>query len=114
MRLTGFTEAVAAKRLKELVEHGLLEKRPYQEPGQRRRHEYHLTEKGLDLEPALVALMQWGDRWTADSGGPPVEVRHRGCGAKVNAVLACERGHTGLAPQDTEAVAGPGARLAAA
>jgi hypothetical protein len=43
-----------------------------------------------------------------------VEVRHRGCGAKVNAVLACERGHGALAPQDLEAVPGPGARLAAA
>ena len=57
--------------------------------------------------------MQWGDRWTADSDGPPVEVFHRGCGAKVSAVLACERGRTGLTPA-TEAVPGPGARLAAA
>ena len=86
----------------------------YREPGQRQRHEYHLTEKGLDLQPALIALMQWGDRWTADADGSPVEVLHRGCGAKVNAVLACERGHTGLEPKDTEAIPGPGARLAAA
>ncbi len=28
------------------------------------RHEYRLTEKGADLIPALLALMQWGDRWT--------------------------------------------------
>jgi hypothetical protein len=41
-------------------------------------------------------------------------VLHRGCGAAVHAVLACEHGHTTLAPQDTEAVPGPGARVAAA
>src|SRR5436190_21491264 len=60
VRLTGFTEAVAAKRLKELVAHGLLERRPYREPGQRTRHEYVLTERGRDLLPALLALGQWG------------------------------------------------------
>src|SRR3954447_14636816 len=46
VRLTGFTDAVAAKRLKELVDHGLLERRPYREPGQRTRHEYVLTRSG--------------------------------------------------------------------
>ena len=43
----------------------MLERVAYQEPGQRGRHEYQLTEKGLELLPALIALMQWGDRWTA-------------------------------------------------
>ena len=113
-RALGCARNLLSDRLAKLVDHGVLQRVAYQEPGQRRRHEYHLTEKGLDLQPALVALMQWGDRWTAGPDGAPVEVRHRGCGAKVNAVLACERGHGALAPQDLEAVPGPGARLAAA
>jgi hypothetical protein len=58
--------------------------------------------------------MQWGDRWTADADGPPVVVRHRGCGAEVKAVLACEHGHGPLEPWDVEAIPGPGARLNAA
>jgi DNA-binding HxlR family transcriptional regulator len=113
-RALGCARNLLSDRLAKLVDEGVLQRIAYQEPGQRRRHEYRLTEKGLDLLTALVALMQWGDRWTADPDGPSVEVLHRGCGAAVHAVLACEQGHGTLAPQDTEAVPGPGARVAAA
>ena len=113
-RALGCARNLLSERLAKLVDHGVLERVEYQEPGQRRRHEYHLTEKGLDLQVALVALMQWGDRWSDDSDGSPVEILHRACGAKVSAVLACERGHSALGPQETEAVPGPGARIAAA
>ena len=47
---------------------------------------------GADLFPALVALMQWGDRWLAEDDGP-VQLRHRDCGATVHAELRCEQGH---------------------
>lgn len=66
----GVTEASAAARLRELVELGVFEKRPYQEPGQRTRHEYALTEMGRDLLPIVLALMQWGDRHLQDDGAP--------------------------------------------
>jgi DNA-binding HxlR family transcriptional regulator len=89
---TGLSEPVAAARLRELVAEGLLEREPYREPGQRTRHAYRLTEKGADLLPALVALMQWGDKWL-DEGGGPVKLRHRGCGADVGARLRCDHGH---------------------
>ena len=91
VRLTGFTEAVAAKRLKELVEHGLLEKRPYQEPGQRTRHEYVLTERGHDLLPVLVALGEWSRKHAPAKGGPTL--LHDGCDAEVCVVLRCADGH---------------------
>jgi DNA-binding HxlR family transcriptional regulator len=91
-RRAGISEAVAAARLRELVEHGLLEREDYREPGQRTRQRYRLTEKGADLFPALVALMQWGDRWLDESGGP-VELRHRGCGERVGVELRCGAGH---------------------
>jgi DNA-binding HxlR family transcriptional regulator len=88
----GISEPVTAARLKELVENGLLEREDYREPGQRTRQRYRLTEKGADLFPALVALMQWGDRWLDDRGGP-VEIRHRDCGEAVRAELRCAAGH---------------------
>jgi hypothetical protein len=47
---------------------------------------------GADFLPALVALMQWGDRWLQPDGGP-IELRHDGCGAAVRAGLRCENGH---------------------
>jgi DNA-binding PadR family transcriptional regulator len=74
------------------VEEGLLEREDYREPGQRTRQRYQLTEKGADLLPALVALMQWGDRWLDDRGGP-VELLHRDCGQSVSVELRCAAGH---------------------
>jgi DNA-binding HxlR family transcriptional regulator len=59
-RALGCARNLLSERLAKLVEYGVLERVEYQEPDQRRRHEYRLTEKGLDLQPALVALMQWG------------------------------------------------------
>src|SRR3954452_13893981 len=80
------SEPITAARLKELVNAGLMTKEPYQAPGQRTRHAYRLTVKGEELLPALVALMQWGDRWENDNGGP-VCLQHSGCGARVYAEL---------------------------
>ena len=86
------SEPVAAARLRELVAEGLLRQEAYQEPGQRTRHEYRLTEKGADLLPAVVALMQWGDRWLDEDGGP-VQLLHRGCGEQAGVELRCAAGH---------------------
>jgi DNA-binding HxlR family transcriptional regulator len=98
VRRVRITEPVAAARLSELVEHGLLAREPYRDPGQRARHGYRLTAKGADLFPALVALMQWGDRWREDAG-PPVELRHDACGSRVAVELRCAAGHP-VAPGD--------------
>jgi DNA-binding HxlR family transcriptional regulator len=86
------SDPVAAARLRELVDEGLLEREDYRDPGQRTRQRYKLTEKGADLFPALAALMQWGDRWLDDRGGP-VELRHRDCGEPVAVELRCAAGH---------------------
>src|SRR6201997_3536422 len=74
-----------SERLASLVEHGVLYREPYPEPGQRERHQYLLTEKGHDLFAALVALMHWGDRWEAGPEGGPVVVSHRDCNQPVHA-----------------------------
>jgi DNA-binding HxlR family transcriptional regulator len=86
----GISEPVAAARLHELVDHGLIEREPYREPGQRTRMQYKLTRKGAELFPALVALMQWGDKWLGPAG---VELRHRDCGHRVQVELQCAGGH---------------------
>ncbi|MFL5832073.1 MAG: winged helix-turn-helix transcriptional regulator [Solirubrobacteraceae bacterium] len=88
----GISEPVTAARLRELVDEGLLEREDYREPGQRTRQRYRLTPKGADLFPALAGLMQWGDRWLDDRGGP-VELRHHGCGEPVSVQLRCAAGH---------------------
>ncbi|HZO79736.1 MAG TPA: helix-turn-helix domain-containing protein [Solirubrobacteraceae bacterium] len=106
---TGISEPVAAMRLKELEAEGLLERHPYQEPGQRTRHEYALTEKGADLLPVLISLMRWGDKWAIE-GGSRVELTHAGCGGIVGVSLACSEGH-GVATDQVELAAKPGRRV---
>src|SRR5437667_5223772 len=69
-RRVGISEPVAAARLRELVDEGLLVREDYREPGQRTRQRYRLTKKGADLFPVLAALMQWGDRWLHERGAP--------------------------------------------
>jgi DNA-binding HxlR family transcriptional regulator len=92
-RRVGITEAVTAARLKELTEAGLLQREPYREPGQRTRYEYRLTEMGQDLIPAMLALMQWGDRYLSGSAGPPLAISHTDCGADVRVAVTCAEGH---------------------
>lgn len=92
-RRVGITEAVAAARLRELTEHGLLERQPYQEPGQRTRHEYVLTAMGRELLPVALALMAWGDKHLTGERGAPLVMRHTICGAHVAVEVRCAEGH---------------------
>ncbi|MFS8097109.1 helix-turn-helix transcriptional regulator [Lentzea alba] len=72
-------------RLKTLVEAGLLDRVPYAED----RDEYRLTQAGLELFPAIVILMKWGDRYVPDLEGPAVVLEHNPCGQVGDAYLAC-------------------------
>jgi DNA-binding HxlR family transcriptional regulator len=92
-RRVGISEPVAAARLRDLVDEGLLTREDYRDPGQRTRQSYRLTDKGADLFPALAALMQWGDRWLDEAGGPVV-LQHRDCGKPVSVLLRCSAGHS--------------------
>ncbi len=101
-RAVGCARNVLACRLATLVEHGVLARHSYRDQGQRERFEYRLTPMGLEAFPVIVALLQWGDRWLAAPGGPPVEVVHRECGARVHAELRCGEGHGALTARDTQ------------
>jgi DNA-binding HxlR family transcriptional regulator len=83
----GISANVLASRLEALVGNGLLEQRAYQQRPE--RHEYHLTEKGRDLLPALLALMQWGDKWAWDGEDGPVRVTHSACDHDVTVEVRC-------------------------
>jgi DNA-binding HxlR family transcriptional regulator len=109
-RRTQAPRQVLSDRLSRLVAEGMLRRVPYQEHGQRVRHEYRLTQKGLDLYPVLVALMEWGDTYAAGPAGPQVQLTHRDCGAGIKLQLACTDGHVLDAPREVTPVPGPGAR----
>jgi DNA-binding HxlR family transcriptional regulator len=84
----GISANVLSDRLDGLLREGILETRVYQVRPERR--EYRLTEKGAELIPVLLALMQWGDRWKWAGAGGPVRVLHEACGHEVRVEVRCE------------------------
>jgi len=85
---TRASPALLTQRLKELVADDILSKRQYQDTPP--RYEYHLTRKGVDLWPLMLALKHWGDRWGGWKGKPPAELRHLNCGGATGMKLVCE------------------------
>lgn len=83
----GISRTIIADRLKLLTEEGVLRRVAYQENPV--RHEYRLTEKGLELHPAILAIAAWGDRHYADERGPPILRRHKACGCDFQPVQVC-------------------------
>ena len=83
----GVASNVLSQRLASLVEEEIVERRRYSEHPE--RFEYRLTQKGRDLQPVLLALLAWGDRYTAGSEGPALETVHDECGHVFHAVSTC-------------------------
>jgi len=62
------------------------------------------------LIPALMALMAWGDRWTTDTDGPPLLLRHTSCGHDTQPTVACSHCAQPITHTTITAHTGPGAR----
>ncbi len=90
-RRVGITKAATSARLAELVDLGLLARRPYREPGQRVRDEYVLTEAGVQFMPVVWSLFQWGQRHLP--GRHRLRLTHVGCGADATVEIRCAEGH---------------------
>ncbi|HEX4574691.1 MAG TPA: helix-turn-helix domain-containing protein, partial [Gemmatimonadales bacterium] len=82
----GLAPNVLAARLEHFIAEGLMNALP----GPTGHAEYHLTKKGLDFKPVLIALSEWGDRWDAPDG-PPIVYLHDQCGGHVGSRLECDR-----------------------
>jgi DNA-binding HxlR family transcriptional regulator len=75
LSVLGIARNILSNRLSRLVEHGILKREACADD--RRKIEYRLTEKGLDLLPAMLALRQWGEKYTMDTPSNPVLVDSR-------------------------------------
>jgi DNA-binding HxlR family transcriptional regulator len=80
----GIAPDVLTDRLSTLVDHGVMTREPYQEPGRRSRFDYHLTPAGRDLRVVLSSLQQWGDEYLPRPGGPTVLRQERGTGRPLH------------------------------
>jgi DNA-binding HxlR family transcriptional regulator len=102
----GIARNILTQRLNRLVDHGVLKRVPYEDHPP--RSEYRLTPKGRDLWHVMAAMRQWGDRWAAPSG-PPLQVKHKGCGRIVEVMPVCSSCGERLDVRSLTAIPGPGA-----
>jgi DNA-binding HxlR family transcriptional regulator len=105
----GISRKVLSERLRHLVASGMLERRAYSERPP--RHEYVLTRMGSEFMDVLMALVSWGDRWTAGDAGPPILYRHRSCGQIAHVEPRCSA--CGEPMHSTDVDVEPGPALAA-
>jgi len=99
----GISRNVLSVRLKKLVTAGILEKTDG--PG---HPEYRLTEKGLALQPALVAMTHWGDTYLPHPEGRRLTFVDRRDGKPIKPVGIYAADGRRLKPKEIKAKAGPG------
>jgi DNA-binding HxlR family transcriptional regulator len=99
--------SVLSTRLRQLTDAGILQRRKSGIDG--RSFEYKLTERGFDLYPVLVALMQWGEKWAPNGRGLRVELVERATGEPIAGSAVISKDGRSLTPWDVQVIAGPGA-----
>lgn len=90
----GIATNILAKRLEGFVAAGLMEHRQPGASGE--QADYHLTQKGLELKPVIMALTAWGDKWVRPGpvvfqnapDGQPVELQLRRAGDEAPIAIA--------------------------
>jgi DNA-binding HxlR family transcriptional regulator len=108
-RWLGIARNMLSRRLAQLVEQGVLERRQYADRPP--RYEYTLSEKGYAAANVLVAMMPFGEHWLFGEEGEPIRLYDRATGRRVHPVLVDES--TGERIDSRRLYAGPGAAFPA-
>jgi DNA-binding HxlR family transcriptional regulator len=103
----GIARNILNDRLTALVGHGVLSRTRSSDNA--RIFLYRLTPKGLDLLPALAALMHWGDQWIHADIGPPIILVDSKSGHPIRKIAVIAQNGKPLDPQNVEIKSGPGA-----
>lgn len=106
----GISRNLLTDRLTTLMTGGVVARQRYQDNPTRYR--YRLTDAGVDLVPALLALTAWGDRWVAPDAGPPMRFRHNPCGHRSTPTVTCSVCQQPITGHDIAVTPGPGGRTA--
>ena len=99
----GIARNILSTRLSRLVAEGILEKREHEHA----HAEYVLTEKGLDLQPVLLAMTHWGDRYRPDPRGARLVFIDRRDQEPIRTMSAVAADGRALAPREVKAIPGP-------
>jgi DNA-binding HxlR family transcriptional regulator len=84
---TGIATNILSNRLSELCQEDIIY--TVGVPGDSRRIDYKLTEKGISIYPILITLLEWGDKWLPAPEGPPLLLTHKLCGKPLKIEMAC-------------------------
>lgn len=103
-RNLGIARNILASRLRRLVEEGILEKRPV-EGG---RHEYVLTETGLDLNTVFLSMTHWGDKHRPHPNGARKIFVEKATGKPIAPMAVRSEDGRVLAVREVRTEPGPG------
>jgi len=103
----GIARNILTTRLEKLVETGIIERFPLEDRAN--TDGYRLTSKGEELYPALVALLQWGDKWLAVDGKAPLSLIEDGTGDPIETITLHGKSGRPLSFREIRFVPGPGA-----
>lgn len=103
----GIARNILTARLERLSALGIIERYPLADRAN--TDGYRLTQKGEDLHPVIVALMQWGDRWLCPHGKPPTELVEHRTGRPIETMTVQAKGGKPLAFREVRYAPGPGA-----
>ena len=103
---TGMSSHLLTQRLKRLEQDEIIERRLYNERPP--RYEYHVTQKGKELDPLLMMLRTWGRKWEGDEpcGEPAVTLVHRKTGIVLDDLWQIPGGGRDFTFDDVEPTVG--------
>jgi DNA-binding HxlR family transcriptional regulator len=94
------SEAVLSRRLRSMVDAGLLVRVDYRDGG-RTRQGYAATEAAAELLPVLQQLALWGERHTdMPAGGAHMTMFHEACGNETTQAQICSGCGEVLVPEE--------------
>ena len=105
-RSLGIAKNILTTRLNRLVEEGILEKR---ESDDAAHPVYVLTEAGLDLQPVLLSMTHWGDKYRPNPKGDRIVFVDRETGEPIRRMGVVSQDGKTLEPRQIKGIAGPGA-----
>jgi DNA-binding HxlR family transcriptional regulator len=102
-RNLGVSRNVLTKRLKNLVDENVFDRRLYQT--RPNRYEYRLTEAGRAMYPIFMSLHQWGEEWLEEEeGASHITYVHTTCGRETEPEMVCNRCGRRIRAEDMAAV----------
>ena len=100
----GIAKNILTARLNMLVEEGIMERRDPEDGG---RTEYVLTDQGLDLQPILLSMTHWGDKYRPHPKGDRLVFVDREEGRPIQPMTVRSEDGRALRPKQIKATPGP-------